>query len=916
MALEFRKSGNEFLVNTQTASNQFEPTITGLTNGGFVGSGQDGALSRLREWYTADLRPGQTTPLSLLMIQGTRFCNIDCKYCYLPLRSSKGTFDLDLIDPLFRKLDHAGLIGEELTVLWHAGEPLVLPVAYYRDAFARVAARAPAHTRIHHHFQTNATLVTNEYCALFKDFDVQIGVSIDGPADLHDANRVTRAGKGTHAATMAGVQKLRDHGIRYSAICVAGRAMLDRPDDVYEFFRDLGAEQVGFNIEELEGVHATTSLATRDAKQSYKTFLRRILQRNQQDENPFACREAKLVAGVPTANGGDGGRPQEAMDFGIISVDLEGNLFTYSPELLDIRSDAGGDYAIGSIEGLDFPAIARSAKFQAVKTQIDAGIDICRATCQHFGLCGGGVPVNKLSENGTFASGETIHCQLTRQAVIELGHELAPPKRPQQALGAIAPSPDNRIAKKSIMPASTNSHSGVLRMSKPSFGASVSEAMAPGIRLSPELLTSGRVSLSAGTVAATSLHQTVEHSDVPFDARAIVPRGPWMRPAPEQVATLGVQRAADDPYGFVSLVSIPSHIMTPLRAVAAALVDNRPAEVQDRTQPIADALLSHFGYAAADRKVPGALAQPSRTIGATIDRSVGRRIGLHLDSWFNVAVMDRKASPNRICVNIGSKPRALLFINLPAAAIRARVATAGHDASPTDMGRAFMRRFPNYPVIRLEVRPGEAYIAPTENIIHDGCALDDMGEDLTFTVIGSFPEPGDSAVGSRQSVRRAQAGDLDRAVELVVEQHPQSAYASVQIEPRVARQFFEQALSDPQQVMLVYQGPGRDQIEGFIIGRVGTYFASSELAGYQTVFLVDPRRRGGLAAHRLWREFCSWAKASGARTVWPGVSSGVSPERTSRFYQGMGMTPVGTVFTSDIDNAIAGAGRRANSRKK
>ena len=72
------------------------------------------------------------------MIQATPFCNIDCSYCYLPNRSKKGQFSLDLLEPLFTKLLQSGLLGESVSVVWHAGEPLVLSPAYYREAIERI----------------------------------------------------------------------------------------------------------------------------------------------------------------------------------------------------------------------------------------------------------------------------------------------------------------------------------------------------------------------------------------------------------------------------------------------------------------------------------------------------------------------------------------------------------------------------------------------------------------------------------------------------------------------------------------------------------------------------------------------------------------------------------------------------------
>lgn len=822
--------------------------------------GRDAAFARLKDWYVGDLQPGQTTPLSLLMIQGTRFCNIDCKYCYLPLRTRKGKFDLDLIDPLFGKLDDAGLIGDELTVLWHAGEPLVLPVDYYRQAFARVAAVAPAHTTINHHFQTNATLISDDYCELIKEFDIAVGVSIDDPAHLHDANRVNRTGKGTHADTMAGVQKLRDHDIRYSAICVTGSVALDQPDEMYEFFRDFGAYHVGFNVEELEGNHTTTSLATADAKRAMRLFMRRMLERSQTDRWPFQVREARIVANgryqAPAWK-----LQQEAADLAIISVDLEGRVFTYSPELLDLKDAAGNDYSIGRVDTIDFTSVQQSPALAKMRTEIDAGIEMCRASCRYFDLCGGGTPVNKLSENGSFASGETVHCQLRRQVLIDLGRELTPPAARSRvaAASAVASTPDHGTFMASIPGKAV----GRLQIGKPVFGAPIRDAIGSGIVVHPDLVSAGRVMLSAGTAPAPADAPTILYA-----SQAIVPRGPWALPTTAQAAALSAIRAGTGNFAFVSVVKIPDDIWAELQPLGQRLAPGD--QLTKPPQAITDALIARFGDPKAQNNVLGMFAAPGFDLTATVDRKLGKRIGLHVDSWSRSGIGQRKSAGNRLCVNVGDKPRALLFINLPVAEIYARLKLT-HEPQASEMGRAFMRQFPNYPVARIEVRPGEAYIAPTENIIHDGCATEG-GLDATLTIIGEFRDPSIALSSPRgHRVRRATASDIEQAVALYGEHHPQSAHAAIAFDPQRLKAHLQLALDDESRSMFVYETAGGRGLEGFITGKVEPFVFSEQLSAREAIILVDPAHRGGLVAHRLWRTFARWARSRGAAHIDPGL---------------------------------------------
>ncbi|MEA5563887.1 hypothetical protein [Anabaena sp. UHCC 0399] len=85
-------------------------------------------------------------PVKLVIIQPTTFCNLDCDYCYLPNRQSKLQMSLDLLEPIFKNLFHSQLIDQEFTVIWHAGEPLTMPIAFYNAAFQNIKHHISVHS--------------------------------------------------------------------------------------------------------------------------------------------------------------------------------------------------------------------------------------------------------------------------------------------------------------------------------------------------------------------------------------------------------------------------------------------------------------------------------------------------------------------------------------------------------------------------------------------------------------------------------------------------------------------------------------------------------------------------------------------------------------------------------------------------
>src|SRR5437763_7450918 len=132
--------------------------------------------------------------IEILVLQPTPFCNINCDYCYLPNRNNSQRMNLDTIKASVEMVMEAGLVEGCLSIVWHAGEPLVLPVRYYEEAFEAIQQTVAGRFPISHSFQSNGTLIDQSWCEFLKKENVRIGLSIDGPAFLHDLHRKTRKG--------------------------------------------------------------------------------------------------------------------------------------------------------------------------------------------------------------------------------------------------------------------------------------------------------------------------------------------------------------------------------------------------------------------------------------------------------------------------------------------------------------------------------------------------------------------------------------------------------------------------------------------------------------------------------------------------------------------------------------------------
>ncbi len=360
----------------------------------------------------------------MVIIQPTPFCNINCSYCYLPDRSNKHVISQSTVTKLFTELFASGWNNPDLTVLWHAGEPLAVPIAFYREAFATIERLRPKDgpwpVRVKHSFQTNGMLIDEAWCDFFKEWNVGVGISIDGPRELHDAHRKTRSGAGTFDKTIAGVRRLRDAGYPFHILSVLGRASLEMPEEMLAFYVSEGIDHVCFNVEESEGDYVSDLFQGAELRQRYETFLRTFWHLARADGRVKFVRE--IDHALPRVFRPEGVRARniQVEPLGMINVDSHGNVSSFSPELLGYKNAAYGDFLLGNINRQSLAEIYQASVDSAFLRDIKKGVEACRAHCEYFSVCGGGAPVNKFFENGRFDSTTTSFCTLTQMVPTDL----------------------------------------------------------------------------------------------------------------------------------------------------------------------------------------------------------------------------------------------------------------------------------------------------------------------------------------------------------------------------------------------------------------------------------------------------------------------------------------------------------------
>ena len=181
-------------------------------------------------------------------------CNLDCTYCYYleKERLYPGTKKFRMPDAVLEAYIRDYIAAQAKTpeldiwFSWQGGEPTLLGVDFFRRVVElQQQYRAPGRT-IRNAIQTNGTLLDAEWAAFLKENRFLVGVSIDGPRELHDRYRIDRAERPTFDKVMAAVDLLREHKIDFNALVVVQRQNAKKPREVYRFLKDIGIEYMQF----------------------------------------------------------------------------------------------------------------------------------------------------------------------------------------------------------------------------------------------------------------------------------------------------------------------------------------------------------------------------------------------------------------------------------------------------------------------------------------------------------------------------------------------------------------------------------------------------------------------------------------------------------------------------------------------
>ena len=334
------------------------------------------------------IQDGATPRISSLLIKpASAVCNLDCTYCFyldrdadpyqaLPGRQMTLETLERLVDSyLFYSYPHASFT-------FQGGEPTLCGLTFYRRLVELQQEHGRRGQSVSNAMQTNGVLLTREWARLFREYQWLIGLSLDGPEEVHDLYRRNKAGHPTFRAVVQGLEALQSESVEVNILCVVSQANVQRARAVYRFFRSLGLEHLQF-----------IPLVLDITPEAYGRFLCEIFElwwpERRRVRVRFFDNVAESLAGLDP-----GSCTLRSSCDSYVVVEYNGDVY---PCDFFVESH----WKIGNVNVDTWPELAirrRRYEFAANKSLLHPE---CQA-CEWLSICRGGCPKDRHAQNGSF----------------------------------------------------------------------------------------------------------------------------------------------------------------------------------------------------------------------------------------------------------------------------------------------------------------------------------------------------------------------------------------------------------------------------------------------------------------------------------------------------------------------------------
>lgn len=346
-----------------------------------------------------------TTQSIGFIVKSTRRCNLRCRYCH-DWRSHASSMPFEtLLQLISKSLEPKA--ARRIDYMWHGGEPLLMGRSFYEKALALQHHFARPGQTIMNSIQTNGTLLNDSWCEFILDYKFSVGVSVDGPAIIHDSTRRDSAGRGSLKRVMRGIQHLRDAKIRFGVLTVLTSDVLDLgPSALFDFMvDDLGVDSFSLLPARPDNVPGTGERPTNDYVDNrvYANFMTKVFDLwLERDDPKINVRELTsltraILGGLPTVCTLAGGCIGS-----YFHVEYNGDLWHCDKYLGD------DDYRVGNIVNADLDAILAGSRLQSLARR-ESEAHSRLSTCEYYAVCNGGCPHDRY-EIMRFAGEGSVSC--------------------------------------------------------------------------------------------------------------------------------------------------------------------------------------------------------------------------------------------------------------------------------------------------------------------------------------------------------------------------------------------------------------------------------------------------------------------------------------------------------------------------
>ncbi len=179
----------------------------------------------------------------LLIKPASADCNFRCKYCFYhgrptdPYKSDpKHRMSYDVLTSMVSQ--YLGISGQYTSFSWQGGEPLLMGLDFYKKVIELQQEHGYPGQYVGNSIQTNAMLIDSEFAKLFHDYNFLLGISLDGPKEIHDYYRQQYNGNGTFDKVIEAIEILKDNKVEFNILTVVSDLTSKKPDEIYDFFLD------------------------------------------------------------------------------------------------------------------------------------------------------------------------------------------------------------------------------------------------------------------------------------------------------------------------------------------------------------------------------------------------------------------------------------------------------------------------------------------------------------------------------------------------------------------------------------------------------------------------------------------------------------------------------------------------------